>query len=282
MDHDEELELRKILELLGRAARWVTLTGGKSPSRAWKVEPGSSLAEDNRRTRPYHLSHAAWHALTVAVDHSICLRNSLLGERTEERLALNLHTHAQASLARGAIENAARAVWLIAPANRMTRVTRRLALEAANMRHAYALRDLCGAHHPRPKEQREKQLKGILLKAGLPVQMESGRTRQWAEDAAVKRALRSPQYSEIVRGAGELTGIGGSLAEFLWSGASALAHGDEFGTHGLLDRVIVGREDTNVNLVQVTGSTKFLFRIVSGAVVMLDRGFQVFKSRAVR
>jgi hypothetical protein len=48
----------------------------------------------------------------------------LLGELENDRLAVRIHTHAQSSLVRGAIENGARAVWLLGPATRLIRVKR--------------------------------------------------------------------------------------------------------------------------------------------------------------
>jgi hypothetical protein len=128
MNADEHRDLRKLLELLERAKRWEELTG--NPSDTWQAPAGSALAGDDAKTDPYQLSHAAWHALTVAVDHLHCLRNSLAGERENDRLSVRIHTHAQSSLVRGAIENGARAVWLLGPATRLIRVKRRLSLEA--------------------------------------------------------------------------------------------------------------------------------------------------------
>ena len=39
--------------------------------------PGSPLRGDDDRTHPYETSHAAWHALSHAVDHLHCLRSLL-------------------------------------------------------------------------------------------------------------------------------------------------------------------------------------------------------------
>ena len=58
------------------------LTG--NPSNEWQVQVGSALAGDDAETAPYQLSHATWHALTVAVNHLSCFLDSLLGDLKED------------------------------------------------------------------------------------------------------------------------------------------------------------------------------------------------------
>jgi hypothetical protein len=144
-------------------------------------------------------------------------------------LTARIHTHAQSSLVRGAIENSARAVWLLAPAKRRTRVSRRLAPEAKEVRSSYRLRALARAPAKRTQEQRENQLRDLAVAAGIP-------------DSDVKKTLRSPQYRAIVREAGEFMVLGADITEFIWSGCSSLAHGDLSGTLGLLDKEIVASD----------------------------------------
>jgi hypothetical protein len=166
MNADEQQDLRKLLQLLERTTPWEQLIG--NPTNAWQVQAGSALAGDDAKTAPYQLSHAAWHALTVAVDHLCCFRDSLLGELKEDQLTARIRTHAQSSLVRGAIENSARAVWLLGPANRRTRVSRRLALEAMEVRSSYRFRGLARAPARRTQEERETQLRDLAVAAGVP------------------------------------------------------------------------------------------------------------------
>jgi hypothetical protein len=263
---DEQQDLRKLLELLERAKPWEELTG--NPSDAWRVQAGSALAGDDAKTNPYQLSHAAWHALTVAVDHLHCLRSSLAGKLEGDRLSVRIHTHAQSSLVRGAIENGARAVWLLGPATRLLRVKRRLSLEAMEVRHSYRLRELAKAPAPRTQDQREKQLRDLAIAAGVP-------------DPDVKKALKSPQYSDIVREAGDLTVLGADLAAVIWSGCSSIAHGDLSGTLGMLDKEILAR-DKGIAYTRVTGSISGLYWTTAGAVRMIEHGFNLYRQRAAR
>ena len=92
----------------------------------------------------------------------------MAGELENDRLPVRIHTHAQSSLVRGAIENGARAVWLLGPATRLIRVKRRLSLEAMEAHHSYRLRELAGAPGRRTKDQRVQQLRELAVAAGVP------------------------------------------------------------------------------------------------------------------
>ena len=144
-----------------------------------------TLLDTDLKTDPYQLSHAAWHALTLAVDHLHCLRNS------------------------GSTP--------LLPAPRARRAPGR-----------------------RTKDQRVQQLRELAVAAGVP-------------DPDVKKAVTPPQYSHIVREAGDLTVLGADLADVIWSGCSSIAHGDLTGTLGILDKQIVAREK-GVAYARVTGS----------------------------
>jgi hypothetical protein len=65
--------------------------------------------------------------------------SSLLDDPDGERAEVRIHTHAQSSLIRGAIRNAARAVWQVGPKDRLTRISRRLALQAKDSFRMHAL-----------------------------------------------------------------------------------------------------------------------------------------------
>ncbi|MFI7596726.1 hypothetical protein [Actinoplanes sp. NPDC049681] len=264
MQDNEERDLRKLLSLLDKVDAWREMTD--RPGAAWQVQPGSPLAGDDAKADPYQVSHSAWHALTVAVDHMQCLRSSLVSELTDRSASIRIHTHAQSSLIRGAFENGARAVWMLGPPMRLARVTRRLSLEAKEVRHSARMRELVGQPGPRTVEQRERQLRDLIINAGVQ-----------PDDA--RRALRSPQYSESVKAAGELTTLGADLAEVVWSGCSSLAHGDISGTLGLLDKEIVERVG-DVNHVRITGSVSGLYLCTLASFAVINSGFDLFKARS--
>lgn len=104
---------REVLaQLLGADAR-LTSTEGK-----WEVEPGSSLGADDRRVEPFQVSQAAQRCLVSAIDQARAL-DALARQR-------QLQDAASAALVRGLIDNAATALWLLAPASRKRRLTNTL------------------------------------------------------------------------------------------------------------------------------------------------------------
>jgi hypothetical protein len=101
-DLDPE-QARKIRALLSPLEAWV-----KAPPKVAAVLPGSRTASDDLATASNPMSHTVASALAHALDHLQCL-DALMFE------ANTLPTWAPFGVVRGAIENAAVAVWLLAP-----------------------------------------------------------------------------------------------------------------------------------------------------------------------
>lgn len=157
-DRRELRQLEQVLALLGRASEWEQIT--TKPSGVWIVQSGSPLAIDDAATAPYNLSHYAWNALTVAVDTLQCLRRSLLEHAGTNQQKVVLHTHGQAPLLRGALENAARVVWLLGPDHRKQRVYRRLGLQAREITASDQIHKIVGATPRRTTQVRKDQQPG--------------------------------------------------------------------------------------------------------------------------
>ncbi|TDU67970.1 hypothetical protein [Streptomyces sp. KS 21] len=265
-DKDERQHLQALAELLEHGRQFEDLTTADPSAGPWKPAAGSDLEADDAAVAPYHLSHAAWLALTVAGDHLHALRTSVLSEESAGRVTATLHTHAQASLARGVIENAARAVWLLASDDRLIRIQRRLALQKKDIGSSTKLHDLLGGKTPRTKEAREEELRQLTLRAGTPPDR-------------VKAILKAPDYTEIVREAGDHMGPHGKMAVALWSGCSSLAHGDLSGALIFLAREAIS-QDENVMLARITGSFGMLRHCTAVGVAFLGRGSALYRSRA--
>ncbi|MEU4685335.1 hypothetical protein [Streptomyces xinghaiensis] len=261
---EEDQFLRRILTLLDSARPYETLT--QSDSKQWQVHPGSALAGDDAKTDPYHVSHNAWSALSVAVDHLHCFRSTFAGNAQDNSVSITLHTHGQYSLLRGAFENSARAVWMLGPAQRPVRVQRRLCMQAGEHKNADRMAALVQQQPRRPLNVRMQQLTDLMGNAGTA-------------PADAKKALKPATYSEIVREAGALTPMGSREAEIVWSSCSSLAHGDIHGALSVLERNIVDTQG-HVNLAQITSSPKVLFWATDRTVAMLQRGFDLFRERA--
>ncbi|MBX9420849.1 hypothetical protein [Streptomyces lateritius] len=164
MTDKEEQYLCQLLTLLKSTRRLETYT--QDDSGQWQVQPGSALAGDDAKSHPHEVSHSAWHALTVAVDHLQCLRSSILAEQSATQATALIHTHAQASLVRGAFENSARAVWLLGPANRLQRLTRGLSLQAKEIAQSHRVRQIAKSPGVKTKDDRLQVITDLLVAAG--------------------------------------------------------------------------------------------------------------------
>lgn len=230
------------------------------------MEPGSPLVGDDAKTAPHHLSHSAHHALVVAVDHLQALAALMGGVERDGRREVLVNTHPPFTLLRAALENAARAVWLLGPTLRHERVHRCLRMHLADLKGVKAKAELMGEVLS-DYERRHDRIMNLLRSAGMP------------STALSNAKLKMPRYSEIVREAGDLTPIGGDRAELMWSACSALAHGDLTATLGLLDREIVATEGA-VSWAKFTGPVKMAWYITTMALDMTDAAFTLYSKRA--
>ncbi|MGN5381019.1 hypothetical protein ACQ4WX_39350 [Streptomyces lasalocidi] len=186
---DEQEVLRALLTRMERAKAFQELTS--TPEPAWTVEPGSPLAGDDAKTAPYHVSQLAWQALLVSSDHLHCLRRSLIGDSPSKHITFTMHIYAQATLLRGAYENAARAVWLLAPKVRLTRIQRRLSLHMDDNKHSDRMHELMEQTPARPLADRTQHLVDLAKAAGM-------------EESTLPKAIRFPGFKEMVRVAGAI------------------------------------------------------------------------------
>ncbi|WP_371476379.1 hypothetical protein [Kitasatospora sp. NBC_00315] len=257
----------------------------------WPVGVGSSLAGDDAKASPYHLSHSVQHALQVALDHLQCLRSALVAREEPDRISVTLPIHAGATLVRGALENSARAIWLLAPAQRLERVRRRLALQAddhkQNRATAAVLTSSIAAYRSvdpdslfqRTEDEQKDQLVRLLLAAGW--------TSTGPKDTPQK-ALKWPTYAEVVREAGaslpqptdsDRTVDMGKLLEYVWKTCSALAHGDFTGSLSILGKEIQAEYD-GVSHVRLTGSVYHLQLGTSLACLSIITALKLHEQRS--
>jgi hypothetical protein len=258
---EDDAILRQLLQLLDETVPpWGQLV---ETNDAWLTQPDSQLAADDVGSHPYQLSHSAWHALTISVDHLRCLRAALVCEQGERHANIRLFTNGQASLVRGVIDSAARAVWMLGPDDRETRIARRLRLEYAEIGHSIRMHELVNREPNRTREERQRRIREIAIAAGVP-----------AEE--VRQRVNGDQ---MLREAGEIIDFEADLAEFTWRACSSLAHGDIGGTLGFADREVVARFGDG-NVFRFTGSIGVLFLCTRTATVMTNAGFHLYAQRA--
>jgi hypothetical protein len=263
----EEQYLRQTLKHLDSARRYEDLV--QEDSGEWSVSPDGASGGDDAKTHPYQVSHNIWQALTVAVDHLHCFRRSLAEEVNEGEIALTLHTHSQYSLLRGAMENSARAVWMLGPASRLVRIERRLALQAKDHKDSDRMNALLQRTPNRTLAERMDQLVQLMQNADPSL----------SAAEALKRLRSGAQPTDIVRAAGDVAGMGADQAQLVWSTCSSLAHGDVHGTLSILEREVV-RTEAGTALTRLSSDPKILYWASDRTIGMLHLGFRLFKERS--
>jgi hypothetical protein len=249
-----KISLRQLDDWLPRTER-----GG------WTVEPRSPLAGDDRKSDPFHISHAVASTLLVAVDHAHALQRLMEGCTKCSPHEVTFLLNSYYSLMRGALENASRAVWLLAPDTRPERVLRRLRLQAGNVVNSDTAASVGGTSMPKPLAVRLDRIKEIAARTAVDE----------------VQAVRPPGNREIVRAAGRY--IGGKEetadhAEFLWRACSGAAHGDAWAGLSLHDKEILDRAN-GVVTTHMTASTRGVTTITTETFTVIDSAFWLLDLR---
>ncbi|WP_109947361.1 hypothetical protein [Micromonospora globispora] len=252
----ENLEtLRRLLEALDR---WLPLTQ-QPPA---PVGSGSQFASDDTLLNPVQISHAAWSAILLAVDHLHNLRRSVEGCPSCQPGATFLNG-SNYSLLRGALENASKAVWLLAPEDQKTRILRRLQLEVKHIQDQEKFQTLVKIPPPsREKAERLAEIKRLAAAAGLPGDGPIG----------------NPSPTRMVRAAGEVIFGDADLGQILWSLCSGAAHGDPWATLSLAEKTEVARK-ANVATIHLSPSIPNLLALTAAAVEVIQRAFILYAKR---
>jgi hypothetical protein len=244
--------------------QWVKVTGIKPPP----DEPGSALAGDARKSSSLQVGHAAWAGIVHSVDHLHALR-ALLGQ-TE---ILNLG--APYTLVRSAMENAATAVWLLAPSRRSERLRRRLKLghhEAWEESKLHELLPAKALQGKRTGQERMTEIRALAVKHGIGEV--SGRL---SYEKIVQEAGRvviapadDPEPDELAPE---------DLASLAWRLCSGFAHGRYWASFSWLERQVIHTED-GIHLLRLTGGD--VERVVTVAlfpVAFISRALQLYEQR---
>lgn len=260
---EEQRDLRLLKKSLTNVEGW--LTRGARPDWA-AVAPGSPLAGDDKKADPFQVSHAVASAIHVAVEHADALRRLIEGCETCSPGQMTFGLNSYYSLLRGALENAARAVWLLAPDSRQERVLRRLRMQADNIWNSDKAARAMGTTMPKPRETRLDRVREIAVRAGLDAEL------------AVKR----PNNLEIVRAAGGCIGGDEETAlhtEALWRACSGAAHGDVWAGLSMHNKDIVDQAG-NVATLQMTAATHLLTTVTTETFAVIDMAHRLFDLRS--
>ncbi|MFF2549196.1 hypothetical protein ACFVUY_42470 [Kitasatospora sp. NPDC058063] len=264
-DHaDHAVLVHALLAQFGRIDALAPYTGEGQP--LWQIGAGSALAGDDARTDPYRLSHSAVLALVVAIDHLRALTALVRREVKDGEQQMLLHSHAPFTLLRAALENAARAVWLLGPSRRLDRVSRCLRMHHADIANVTAKATLLDFEPDKAEvEERKNRIKALLRAAGVQ------------EADLTNGNLRMPGYGKIVADAGNRTGT--ANAELWWSLCSSLAHGDQSGTLAVLKRRITAT-DGDVHSLRISAPLGAVVAAVKNTVGMAESAVALYSDRA--
>ncbi|MDQ1305673.1 MAG: hypothetical protein QG671_1505 [Actinomycetota bacterium] len=223
---------------------------------------GSSLAGDDQRSAPFRLSHAALLSYSTGADHLEAIRFMIQdGKRTQPWAS---HT-----LVRGALENFATAVWLIAPKKRNERLTRRFQLAMYDVKNSNKVQRIGSEVSPPDtsnSDQPQKQIEELADALGI-------------SHATINRW---PGHGKIVSQAALDAGFEPIDFELVWSLCSGMAHGMDWATRGTLRHDVLHEDTSGKVISEVTTDPKQLMAYTAPALIMADKTVDLFKGRGMR
>jgi hypothetical protein len=237
------------------AARAHTLIERSGSPRGFAVASGSPLSGDDAAANPYRVSDAAQVCLVSAIDHLHALCALVLHSGY-------LHATAPFTLARGVLETAAAAVWMLCPAGRDDRVRRALQWNAKDIADGDRAARSAGVPVPVSLQERMDKLEVVAARRGL-------------DFAGIRRGYTS---SEAVKAAEEhLDTAMGVL--FPWQFASGHAHGRRWNVLGVVQGMhVTPAAEPGVSTLRIEGDYRLVLypawaaeEVVSGAVQLFDR-----------
>lgn len=255
VDEQDRPYYDEILRLLSEVDGWLARIDPDTEHT--RPAAGSPLHADDERVHPFETSHAAWHALSHAIDPLHCLRSVL-------RDAHAIHMYAPYALIRAALENASAAVWLLHPRSRTERITRRLRFAALDVRSGDRAIRLIDDSAVRTARERVDELRDLARRVGAN-----------ADDA-----VRHVGYREIVEAAGTALAPGSPATVFVWSLCSGITHGDFWTTLNAAERVELPGAPAGMVSLKITADVEKLRFATDVAVNMTMLGWRLHDERS--
>lgn len=217
------------------------------------VKPDSALAGDDRASSPYQVSHVVKACLSAAVDH-------LHAAKVLVHDCGLLHLAAPATLARGAIENAATGLWVLTPRSRDERVLRALRWHSRNYRDQAAT----GRTPPgKPLEFMLSKIAKVATQRGLP------------EGSATGGYQMTKVIQQVQTGHPDL----GDLL-LTWQLGSGFAHGRPWAYLGALEREEFDAPEEGVTNMRLTSYPVLAMHPILKSLHLVERLLQVREKRA--
>lgn len=223
---------------------------------------GSSLQSDDEVVAPHRLSSAARQALGSSVMHFVALR-ALVEAKV-------MPGPACFTLMRAALENAAIAVWLLAPEDQVERIFRLLRLHWADVGDELNGTKELGLDPGPFRDQRKADLHALGRAAGL------------SSDQVSCLASRKVSFTSIIKTAGDeatIPDMTGRRAVTLWKAASGVTHARSWATQTFLVRhELSGEDDDGVALPPVIPD-EWVAMVANIAAQLLTEGALLFDRR---
>jgi hypothetical protein len=199
-----------------------------------RAQPGSAMIGDDRVSDPYQFSHAAWMALSHAADNLHAFRVATV-TGSGSNYGITTRPYGAYANLRAALENSATALYLLGPADRNERITRRFRLWVQDGRHMDKLAKVLRSRPPAANtETRLTDLTSLIESRGL-------------DPATITRPL---SYVSIVRDAAPVAGADPDSGEAMWRILSGMTHGDTWASLNITEREHLSQElsDKAINL----------------------------------
>lgn len=236
--------------------------GGRPP----RVKPFSALAGDDEACRPYQVSHAAWSAISHAIDNVISAYDMTVTDKGGNHYAIVTRPHAVYPMLRAAYENSFRALWLLAAPSRQQRVERRLRMQFTDARMRDKFADLTKSAQGRQHE--------VVLEKLKPIARDN--------QVSNRRLTSEIVYRHVIREASHDAGLlTPDEAEAIWCALSGLAHGDFWAMLSVLEREQVSvSPDGNVVTFLTSSPTTAVGALIQIAVDTTDAALAAFDDKA--
>ena len=236
------------------AARWEEIAAGidKMAQRIadpddFPISPGSSLAGDDKASRPYQVSHAARMCLVAGVDHLHAAKALFLDLHV-------LHVAAQFSLVRGSLENLSAAFWILHPKARNERIERTLRWHARNFNDQYIALGPIGLSDEAQRDAKLAKLDSVAVPRGISTQ----KVREgYRSSRAVRYAEENSTRSELLL--------------LRWQFCSGYAHGRPWAYLGMSEQEFFETTDPGVlNVKLTTDPSRLLYPTLAAFQLLLD------------
>jgi hypothetical protein len=224
----------------------------------WPVEHGSQLAGDNTRSNPWRTSDIASAAMGTALDHLHALTTLAVDGAA-------LHAYAPFTLARGCLENAAVALWIVNPKQRNDRI----------------IRALTWYHTEIQDFSRASEGTGVDMSKILAAQIQQ--LRQTAARCGCDASLltRPVNSTDVLRYADSVMRHQGVQPLFVWRLCSAFAHGRHWpALVGLVELEQRAADDLNIHSSRRIGSFERLLHPALVGLGVLDLAIRTYERRA--